>query len=303
MIERSVLSLIKSPLVLLTWVALLFTACIKDDDPAPVEPDYSELEIQITQIPDLGLDYSFNAWLSAGTELIDLGEIEADASGQFSSTFTPSKEILQAADALFFITAEPFDDPDQGPSDWRLLEARFSESEGQINNAPFIISGNADLATGSYILATPTTASSGDEFSGIWFVDSPSPPQQGLQLPVLDEHWTYEGWVNIDGLWLSTGQFTDASGSDSRSTYSSAERPPFPFPGEDFVRALPGNIPAPDLRGKTCYITIEPVDKVSSPFFLEVMSDPIDVNAPARSQQAINANGTGQWILGTIKRK
>lgn len=282
-------------------VLVIFTGCKKDDDTGTGQTDYENLVVQLSNIPDLGLDYSFHAWMQFPNSMGDLGEITPNAQGEANLNWNIGSELLNEAE-MFYITIEPFDDQDPGPSKWRVLQAAFSGATGLANNSPFS-SDLPDLAEGKYILATPTTTATNDEFSGIWFVEwTNNTAQQGLSLPVLDTNWIYEGWVETDGLTLSTGQFSDGTGSDLRDRYNSGERPPFPFPGEDFVQALPG-ISAPDLRGKNTYITIEPKDQNSSPFFLKVLESDIPTDAAARSTRLMLNLGSGQWIQATITRE
>lgn len=297
------LSNIRIKWILGLTMVLAISSCLKDDDGNdPGQPvNYKDLELEIRQIPNLGFDYFFHLWLSHGNELKDLGEIEADAQGNFAAIYSFTGGELNQNPVLF-VTAEPFDDPDPMPSEWKLMEVTFADGDGLVNNAPFIRTGSADQAMGSYILATPTTLTTADETAGIWFVDRSSTPQMGLSLPELDDNWVYEAWVDLGSIQLSTGPFRNPNGSDDRSSYSSSERPPYPFPGEDFVQALPG-IPVPDLRGKTCFITIEPTDRVSSPFFLTIMTDPIDPMTIPGTPQAIASAGTGSWLVADIKRK
>ena len=51
-------------------------------------------------------------------------------------------------------------------------------------------------ATGSYILATPSTASdTGDNDQGIWWLVPGTTKTASLDLPTLPAGWMYEGWV------------------------------------------------------------------------------------------------------------
>ena len=89
-------------------------------------------------------------------------------------------------------------------------------------------------AGGSYIIATPTTTSTDDDLSGVWFLVPGDMPTASLtDLPDLSNvaGWTYEGWAVIDGSPVSTGTFDMASGSDNSSTFSGTEMgPAYPFP-------------------------------------------------------------------------
>lgn len=288
-------------LMLFTLVMASSTSCNKDDDDNSSGQGYENVRLELTQIPDLGFDYFFHVWLEHENQILDMGEIVLSMPGQdFTGNFNVGKEIANSSFRMF-VTVEPFDDTDPGPSEWVIWEVQFEADDLIINSTPFVNSGNSDIASGSYILATPTTSSNADEFSGIWFVSDANQPQAGLELPQLNGNWTYEGWVQVDGNLLSTGQFDDPSGSDSRSTYSSGERPPYPFPGEDFVNALPG-IPPPDLRGKECFVTIEPKDNNTSPFFLNLLEAEIDNDAPSRVSQSLSNTEKKDWLLVDVTR-
>ena len=96
-----------------------------------------------------------------------------------------------------------------------------------------------DLPTGSFML-TQHDAPPSNELSGIWFLDlSTGSPTVGLDLPDLaGTDWTYEGWVVIDGVPVTTGRFDSADGFDDFDGYSASDMYP-PFPGEDFLIGLP----------------------------------------------------------------
>lgn len=286
----------------LTILALAMSSCIKDENPGPgMGEQYNSIQYKIRQIPDLGFDYSFHAWAEDASEIYYLGEIIADNNGEFSGEYN-FQEGRATDITRFFISLEPFDDQDPAPSDWVLLESEFSGSEGLVNNAPFIEEGVADLATGTYILASPTTASNTDESKGIWFVGNATGTTRGLDLPILESGWKYEAWVNTGKGTLSAGGFLDPGGSDDRSVYSASERPPFPFPGEDFIQGLPG-FQIDSLQNSACYISIEPEDGVSSPFFLQILQDEISAGTTPRTVQNLLNPGSGGWLLAEIQKK
>ena len=96
---------------------------------------------------------------------------------------------------------------------------------------------------GKFILATPTTDDSGDELSGIWFLDLiTGTPDVSLQLPDLPEGWIYEGWVVMNGMPVTTGKFTQVDAADELAPYSGNDNLGPPFPGEDFVMNAPSGI-------------------------------------------------------------
>ena len=123
-------------------------------------------------------------------------------------------------------------------------------------------------ASGVYILGTPSDGDGNNELSGIWFIDLPT--AQGLDLPELPEGWTYEGWLVIDGVAVSTGRFTDPGAADDFAGYSGDQGFP-PFPGEDFVTNAPEGLEFPtDLTQATVVISVEPdPDDSPAPFSIK----------------------------------
>ena len=145
---------------------------------------------------------------------------------------------------------------------------------------PAALGDDFSEASGSYFVATPTTESVDDEFSGVWFLNPPSdgnPPSAALDIPVLPAGWVYEGWVVVDGQPVSTGRFLDAAGPDDFGGFSGPLPAP-PFPGEDFIVNAPDGLEFPlDLRGNgTVVLTIEPADDDSpAPFAMRPLAAPV----------------------------
>jgi hypothetical protein len=148
-------------------------------------------------------------------------------------------------------------------------------------------------AAGKYILATPTDTDSTDENSGIWFIDLASGlSQSGLTLPTLPAEWKYEGWVNLNGTWLTTGKFTDVDTADDSSLYSGPEIGP-EFPGEDFLVDFPGGPSFPtDLAESSVMITIEPVPDNNSeePFYFKILEANIPLGAVDHTTYTLTKN-------------
>lgn len=139
-------------------------------------------------------------------------------------------------------------------------------------------------AEGNYLLGTLTDTDPENDLGGIWFVDpSDGDYVAGLNLPEAPVGWDYEGWVEVDGVALSTGKFFLPSGADGANLYSGSVNGPL-FPGEDFFTDPPSGIAFPvDLSGAKVFITLEPWQGWDAfpddPFYLRLMEADIPENA------------------------
>jgi len=179
-------------------------------------------------------------------------------------------EDLGAA-TTFVLTIEPAPDNDPNPSSVHILAGDFSGDAADLSVGHGAALGNDFMsATGKYILATPTNGANTDENSGIWFLDPAAGPGVGLNLPVLPDGWTYEGWVVVDGTPVTSGKFTDVAKEDDSAPFSGMMAGP-PFPGEDYLNNAPTGLSFPtDLSGGKAVISIEPVpDNSTAPFLLK----------------------------------
>lgn len=135
-------------------------------------------------------------------------------------------------------------------------------------------------ASAQYTLATPTNGPDSDEHSGIWYLGiyaGDTEPSQALFLPELPEAWVYEAWVELDGVQISTGRFSDPDGPDDDASHSGPEHAP-PFPGEDLLENPPSKLDFPtDLEGARAFITVEPNEAdAAAPFLLRVFDGEIE---------------------------
>jgi hypothetical protein len=201
----------------------------------------------------------YELWTVFGSQKLSAGAFNVDANGtlvdgfghpaRFFSTRNPAH-----ADALV-VTVEPSPDPDLGPSGIAILA-------GSPHRHRASLSFPADLSSvsGSFILATPTDQSTSDETSGLWFLDPTTGPGPSLSLPTLPSGWVWEGWGVTQGVPLSSGRFTQASGADLSAQFSGPLPGP-PFPGEDFLNNLPAGVASPvNLAdgSSLAVVTIEP---------------------------------------------
>lgn len=221
----------------------------------------SSFEVNLSGLPTLPSSLTYVGWFDGddipATYLFDK---VADANGNifYSNDQTPLK-ILDSAQ-IFYITIESKADigsPNFRPSSRIILQGRFTKG-----SANLWISENADkysIARAKYSLDTPTDNPAANDFSGLWFVDSldAGTPAAGLDLPVLYGGWIYEGWVQVNGNYLSTGRFSNPAAADLFSGFSGASAG-YPFPGEDFLNNAPSGFTFPlDLRGAKVLISLE----------------------------------------------
>jgi hypothetical protein len=182
-----------------------------------------------------------------------------------------------AVDAL--VTIEPAEDPNPDSPGPAWLGGSFLNGTATLSSAHGDALGTSLTgASGSFVLATPTTSATTDEREGIWFV-APGGASGALTLPTLPATWTYEAWVsNNSAAVASLGKFVTAGGADSDGGGPLTGGPPtdapgYAFPGSDFPYASPGV----DLSATSVFITIEPVGSPdgAGPFFLELMGAPV----------------------------
>ena len=154
----------------------------------------------------------------------------------------------------------------------------------------------------SPLLATPTTETTEDELSGIWFLSlATGSPAVGLSLPALPSGWKYEGWAVIDGTPVTSGTFSVVDTADDSDPFSGPGMGP-PFPGEDFVANAPSGMMFPtDLSSATLVISIEPnPDNSDSPF----MFKPLVVALSGATDHVgyEMSNMSGNFPAGTVTR-
>ncbi len=279
--------------IMMLFLALGFFSSCNDDDTDNPSVEMASFDLSLDGLEDLGSAYAYEGWIIVDGSPVTTGVFTIDADGNASaSNFEVAKSDLDAATA-FVLTIEPSPDNDPAPSAVHILAGDISGG-----SADLTIDHGAALATdfnsvgGNYILATPTDSDETNENSGIWFLDNSSGiAQEGLDLPSLPEGWMYEGWVVIDGVPVTTGTFSSASGADNFDGFSGANGGP-PYPGEDFLQNAPSGLSFPvDLSGKTAVISVEPFpDNSPAPFALKPLVGAIPENAPTHSIIEIGQN-------------
>lgn len=288
----------KSISVLFVLALVVLAGCDKEDD-----NNNANLSLSFTGLNDLGNDAQYEGWIMVNGTPVTTGTFTVDGSGNLSqNSFTINSDDLAAATA-FILTIEPNPDTDPAPSDVHILAGDFSGNTAQLTIGDSRAIGHSFTAsTGQYVIATPTTADTTDELSGVWFVN-PGTGSASLDLPALPTGWIYEGWGVINGEPVSTGRFTNPSAADQSSIYSGTLAGPS-FPGEDFVSNAPAGLSFPtNLSGMTIAISVEPVpDNSPAPFFFKPLVGAVPTNVSPGVLQNLNNNTSANVINGAATR-
>lgn len=281
-------------------------ACSEDDnDNNTNSSNTAPLSLNISGLEDLGPNFRYEGWIIVDGQPVSAGLFDVDANGNLSAnSFDLNQEDLNKA-TTYVLTIEPSPDPDPAPSSVHILAGDFNNANASLSTAHGAAIGtDFTMATGNYILATPTDGGSmTDENSGLWWLDPAAGPGPGLSLPTLADGWIYEGWVVLNGQPLSTGTFLDASGTDGAAPYSGTMAGP-PFPGEDFLLNAPNGLSFPtDLSEAMVVISVEPVpDNSSAPFLLKPLAGQVPANALDHTLYSMNNNATNTNPSGSVSR-
>lgn len=261
----------------------------------------NSFSVAITGLEDLGNDYVYEGWLIVDGSPVSTGTFTVNSTGVLSQTsFEADISNLENA-TKFVLSIEPAIDSDPAPSAVKILGGDFSSNTATLSVGDAAALGDDfSTAAGSYILATPTDALSNNENSGVWWLVPGGTP--GLTLPTLPSGWKYEGWAVVNGTPLSTGTFTNVSGTDAAAPYSGANAGPA-FPGEDFLNNAPSGVTFPlDLSGATVVVSVEPFpDNSSKPFLLKPLVGTVPANATDRTSYNMNNNNSTNPV-GTVTR-
>ena len=279
----------------------LVTSCSSDDDNNINLPSNSELTLNLSGLESLGTDFVYEGWIIVNGEPVSTGTF---SSVNFPQTFMVNSSQLNNA-TMFVLSIEPTLDTDPAPSDTKILAGSFSGNLAQVDSRGIV--GDFGSASGTYILATPTDIDDSNEASGVWFLDNSSgSPMVGLDLPVLQTGWKYEGWAVIDGVPVSTGTFTNIMDFDDN-----AETSPFKgnsgngpsFPGEDYLQNAPLGLSFPtDLRGATIVISVEPYpDNSEMPFTIKPLAHMVPNDAMVHTAIGMS-DGPIDMLSGTVNR-
>lgn len=290
--------------VLLTGLACLTMVACSDDDDEAVVPvvTTSNFNLNLTGLEDLGDDFKYEGWIIVGGSPVSTGVFTVNSNNELSQTgFTVDQTQLDNA-TTFVLSIEPAIDNDPAPAPTKILAGDFSGNSATVGTGTVSAAGFAGVA-GDYILATPTDMDTTNEFSGIWFLNNSSGSAvAGLTLPALEAGWRYEGWAVVNGMPISTGIFTSATGQDATATFSGMGGPG--FPGEDFLFSAPTGWMFPlDLRGGNAVISIEPYpDNSPNPFTLKPLAGMISSSLAAHTVGSMNDNVSASFPSGSVSR-
>ncbi len=265
------------------------------------------LTINLKNLPALAANEQYEGWLMVNGTPTSTGTFVLDGSGKPATTAFKigMKELKVATD--FILTIEPLPDNDPAPSMIKVLGGVFEGKSANVSvSHAAALGADFSAAKGKYILATPTTSSTEDELSGVWFLDlSGASPTAGLNLPPLPAEWLYEGWVVIDGMPVSTGTFKDTNKADNAAPYSGSDAPGPPFPGEDFITNAPAGLIFPtNLSGRTVVVSIEPnPDNAPEPFAFKPLVATVPENAMDHETYNLNNQVSSNFPYGTVTKK
>jgi len=215
----------------------------------------SDVSLSAKNLPPL-TGASYELWVIDGQRKLSGGKFNVGANGKVAGRLSSS--INPASADLLAVTIEPKGDRNRTPSGIVILAGKPSASGARLS-----FPANLSRISGSFLLATPTDADDSNETAGIWFLTPAM--KASLRIPAAPAGWAWEGWGVTQETPLSTGRFAKPTGADRSARYSGAKKGPA-FPGEDFLRQLPGGVSAPvdladgssqvvlslepDLRGK-----------------------------------------------------
>lgn len=287
---------------------MALVSCDNDDDddnpPSNPTPAASMITMDIDNLESLADNERYEGWLIVDGEAVSTGLFQVDGSGNPSQTTFEVSESDATNAAAFVVSIEPFPDSDPLPSDIKILGGAFSGNTASVSvEHPAALSASFDGVSGTYILATPTTTTTDDEFSGVWFLDG-SDMSAGLDLPELPAKWAYEGWAVINGTPVSTGTFTSVSGMDLAAPFSGSDGSGPAYPGEDFIMNAPSSLSFPtDLRGMTIVISIEPVpDNSPAPFAFKPLVDMVPASAADHTNYDLDNQVASNFPSGSVSR-
>ncbi len=287
-------------------VSTVLMSCSKEETTENPSSTTGNLSLNLSNLAPTGMHERYEGWIIVDGAPVSTGLFEVDANG------TPSQTSFEVASAdlssatMFVLSLEPHPDTDPAPSDIKLLGGAFNGNTANVStNHPAALDADLSSATGTYILATPTTSDMMDERSGIWFLDLGSgTPAQGLDLPALPANWVYEGWAVINGTPVSTGTFSGGDMADAFDGFSGSDAAGPPFPGEDFIMNAPAGLSFPtDLRGATAVITIEPIpDNSPMPFAFKPLVHAVSASADAHTTYMLDNQTTSSFPTGSVSR-
>ncbi len=260
------------------------------------------LTLSFDGLPSLGDGFVYEGWLIVDDAPVSSGRFVVDESGALDpATFSVAADDADGA-SMFVLTIEPAVGDDPAPAATHVVAGAIAAGSATLSiDHPAALGDDFTAAAGTFILATPTSASMEDDQNGLWFLAMPG-PRPSLELPTLPDGWVYEGWVvDVSGdapVPTSTGRFRalDAADSDGAGPTAGPQPAP-PFPGQDFID------PARDLTmNHMAVISIEPdPDDSPAPFRLKPLATAIGASVGGANPQTLNNVIGDNAIRGTLR--
>lgn len=287
----------KNILLMISGILLFnFTACDYFEHSDTLNS--STIEFSISGLPAIPDSMTFVTWFENEdtSQSVPVILFSGDAeNGTLTYNSEKPLRMLQTAQ-LFWVTIERKSLLDTLPptapvNSRKILGGRFVNGGCNLGIGENIF--NFDISSAVYNLLTPTDSLNANPLSGIWFVDSLDQViAPGLDLSELFGGWRYEGWVEINGILISTGRFSSPRGTDQANLYGST-LPPLPFPGEDFIANPPAGVTFPiNLSGAKVYITLEVNDNRNAGTSAGIIIYEGTIPNPAESRVTYNMANT-----------
>lgn len=297
--------------LLIVFTLLLFTITGCDYFENGDTLDISTIEANISELPVLPDSMTYVGWFNSDDYgAVKVFAMDADQNGSIKYVSNEKFENLLRAQE-FFITTEKksvISDSNLVPSERILLFGRFSDAACNLTISE--TSPDFENLNEVFNLATPTNGPETDELSGVWFVDSISTNlQAGLNLPDLYAGWIYEGWVQIDGQYISTGRFVNPKAADLYSAFGGALAG-YNFPGEDFLIDSTQTFSFPiNLSNANVIVSIEYNDGRThgTEPFLKIFEATVpasaqsDVSYPLQFTNAVLTGGNAFMVVDLVK--
>lgn len=301
-------NMMKRNLMPVLALMVLFAAGCDSGDVIEQEVAKVQIRLELENLQPLQDGYTYQAWAKIGFQTLPSERFNVvengsfvNSSGQFiQNAFIFAEDISDASEV--FITIEDKRDSDETPSGTIVMAGDVTASTAILSaNHPLALDASFEGQSGSFMLLNWVSGASVDETSGLWFIDgSRTAPSAGLSLPSLPDGWTYEGWIESGGTFVSTGTFRDNSGHDLERLYSSSDTPP--FPGEDFLENAPEGVTFPlDPSGGTVRVSVEPFpDDTVLPYGIFVLSGAVPATPTAGTSYPLAADVSAPTGTATL---
>lgn len=284
-------------LVPILFMAVLATAGCDSADVVEQDVAQVQMRLDVENLPPLQDGFSYQAWARVGAQTHGSARFNVTENGSFvndAGQFTQNVAVFEVdiSDASeVLITIEEKRNSDTLPSGTVILAGDLEDATAALSTVhEKALAASFEGQTGAFMLLNWASGSSGDDLSGVWFIDgSRTSPTAGLSLPALPEGWIYEGWIDVAGTLLSTGPFRENNTHDTLRQYSETDTPP--YPGEDFLENAPEGVAFPlDPSGATVRVSVEPYpDDALGPFGLFVLSGSVPSNPVSATPYSLQA--------------